>query len=118
MSLKSWRAEFYPVDATEVSTKDALEHSIQKWKGLLPANLEKHYVIHYDNEVVDPSGDSLDIDSTSCALCHHWWDGHFYCPQCPLVKAGFRCCNLQGSAWRERYDNPERMVSELERSRK
>ena len=34
MSLKSWKAEFYPVTASRVSKKNALEHSLKKWEGL------------------------------------------------------------------------------------
>lgn len=121
MSLKSWYEEFYPVSASKVSKEDALEHSIQKWKGLLPENLKKHEVA-YRWEEVSPLYDTdntlpLSIGSASCALCQHWYDGEYACPECPLVKAGHICCNEPGSAWRDRYNNPARMVEELENSR-
>lgn len=121
MSLKSWLDEFYPVSASEVSKEDALEHSIQKWKGLLPENLKKHNVTYRWEEV--QSCDEMEttvplpITASSCALCQHWYDGEYACPECPLVKAGHICCEDLGSAWRDRYNNPARMVEELENSR-
>lgn len=121
MSLKSWLDEFYPVPASKVSKEDALEHSIQKWKGLLPDNLKKHNVAYRGEEIL--SCDITDIvqsfmfTASSCALCKHWYDGDSGCPECPLVKAGHICCEEFGSAWRDRYNNPARMIAELENSR-
>lgn len=121
MSLKSWLEEFYPVPASEVSKEDALEHSIQKWNGLLPENLEKHQVSYRWEEVQSWNENELfyplSISSTSCALCQHWYDENKGCPECPLVKAGHICCEEFGSAWRDRYNNPARMIAELENSR-
>lgn len=121
MSLKSWLEEFYPVPASEVSKEDALEHSIQKWNGLLPENLAKHQVAYRWEEVQSWNENELfyplSISSTSCALCQHWYDENKGCPECPLVKAGHICCEEFGSAWRDRYNNPARMIAELENSR-
>lgn len=121
MSLKSWLDEFYPISASEVSKEDALEHSIRKWKGLLPVNLAKHKVAYQWEEVQPRDKEerihSFLIGSSSCALCQHWYDDESGCPECPLVKAGHICCDDYNSAWRERYNNPARMVEELERSR-
>ena len=121
MSLKTWLDEFYPIPAAKVSKEDALEHSIRKWKGLLPENLEKHQVVYQWEELQSQNEEELiqplPISSSSCALCQHWYDDESGCPECPLVKAGNNCCEDYDSAWRERYNNPARMVEELERSR-
>lgn len=121
MSLKSWLDEFYSVPASEVSKEDALEHYIQKWKGLLPDNLKKHNVAYRWEEVQSRNENELGypllIGSSSCALCQHWYDVEYGCPECPLVKAGHIYCEAEGSAWRERYNNLARMVEELENSR-
>lgn len=91
-------------------------------KGLLPENLKKHEVVYRweevssldDTEITVP----LPISASSCALCQHWYDEDRGCPECPLVKAGYICCEDHGSAYRKRYNNPARMVAELEGSRK
>lgn len=106
MSLKSWKEEFYPVDAEDVSEEDALEHSLRKWIGVKPENLKKHNVFkRYGlRHITDPNDkyDYMNIDSESCALCY--W--HFYnsrdnvdvdapdqCETCPLYKqrGGLAC---------------------------
>lgn len=117
MSLKSWLDAFYPIPADEVSKEDALEHSIRKWKGLLPVNLAKHQVLYRWEEVQSRDESGLPISASSCALCRHWYDADSGCPECPLVKAGHICCEDYNSAWRERYNNLARMVEELENSR-
>lgn len=33
-NARKWLEKYYPVPATKVSKADALEHSIQKWRGL------------------------------------------------------------------------------------
>lgn len=40
MSLKTWKLEFYPVEASTVSKEDALDHSLRKWEGLTEENLK------------------------------------------------------------------------------
>lgn len=101
MSLATWKAEFYPIEADEVAIKDAIDHSLQKWLGLLPENLKKHNVTILDKCVQDLDDDRYDPDyivvgSESCSLCHHYHtddptdedeDGdEVYCELCPLYK--------------------------------
>ena len=45
MSIESWKAEFYPVEAAEVSAEDALAHSLKKWQGLQEESLLKHSLV-------------------------------------------------------------------------
>ena len=74
MSLASWKEEFYPTPAYACPCNQALEHSILKWTGLLPENLEKHQVFleaHYLHDAESPNC-ALRIDGDSCALCVHY----------------------------------------------
>lgn len=44
MSLKTWKAEFYPITATQAATRGdlaAAEHSLKKWEGALADGLEE-----------------------------------------------------------------------------
>ncbi len=93
MSIKTWKEEFYKVDANDVDDKDALDHSISKWTGLLPENLKKHDVelftrvstILVGDNSFDP--DNIIIDARSCALCvHHLMPGQKPCMGCPIWK--------------------------------
>lgn len=85
MSKKSWIAEFYPQEAEEVAKKNALRHSIQKWKGLLPEALKRHRL--YEPPIF--------VSDSTCALCHHYqYTGHSECSECPLYKArGYVRCD-------------------------
>lgn len=42
MSLETWKEEFYKIPAEECIKEQALDHSITKWEGLRPENLQKH----------------------------------------------------------------------------
>lgn len=93
MSLKSWKEEFYPVRAADAT--HPLQHSLQKWIGLRPENLERHEVfINSDSNVESENGDSLSIDSSSCALCTIYLDNG--CADCPLIKAHEAPCDQIG----------------------
>jgi hypothetical protein len=69
MSLETWKAEFYAVNAGKVDAKDAVSHSLQKWTGLRPENLKKHDVL-VDGGSVSDSDDVLLVDAATCALCY------------------------------------------------
>lgn len=106
MSLVSWKKEFYPVPAKEVSKRDAAAHSLQKWLGLREASLQKHGAALCSaddywssrNVIVDESGDRLYVNCASCALCV-WFLGKNAvtsseaCSRCPLskVRGGIPC---------------------------
>lgn len=98
MSLKTWKEEFYAVPANEVAKEDAVSHSLRKWEGLRPANLEKHWVYWDYRGLTDLPGEVLRIDSNSCALCVHYLDNSIaayevdedpphMCSACPLAIA-------------------------------
>jgi hypothetical protein len=94
MSLKSWKEEFYSIAADEVADNDldAVRHSIKKWTGLLPYNLEKHEVaLDEDFDIIyykDSDAERFTIDSVTCALCNKYYP----CDDCPLfLYLGYRC---------------------------
>lgn len=101
MSLQSWKDEFYPKEPTKRMTKiAALRHSIQKWTGLLPKNLEKHGVSLNGTWLnVNLEGGML-IDASSCALCVKFLSRKYNaelkgCAACPLAQfLGNECDKL------------------------
>lgn len=94
MSIATWRKQYYPSSAHNITTdKGAVIHSLRKWKGLTPTNLRKH---HLSKEIgsytiEDISGRGFNIDGNTCALCH------LHCPivceNCPLQneRGGAAC---------------------------
>lgn len=117
MSLTTWCNEFYPVPADDVSVQNAVAHSLQKWKGLRPENLEKHGLIRYgDREIREVESPplrsyvpSLAIDADSCALCYHFLrdedtdefddDGDVVCSRCPLHQTLGHDCDHAGGPY-------------------
>lgn len=100
MSLKTWKEEFYPVDAESVSEEDALDHSLRKWIGLKPENLKKHGVFKVSGwrSIVDKNDeyDSMLIDGVSCSLCKFYLGDEVdsQCESCPLTaQRGGRACD-------------------------
>jgi hypothetical protein len=124
MSLETWKAEFYPIKARETHRSDAIDHSLQKWLGLLPENLAKHHVTLVAGEVVDifvdldnPSTRGVFIDGDSCSLCHHYMDHDFdeeegeyesHCHDCPLYQArgGVACDDETSGEWESEQPSP------------
>ena len=98
MSLATWKKEFYPIEASEVKKKDALDHSIRKWRGLSAASLKKHRVgKDLGDRTLFDMGENVEwftINTTRCALCKHYYISvHGHCTGCPLftVNKGTRC---------------------------
>ena len=107
MSVESWKAEFYLVDAQDRSVRSvdaALDHSLRKWEGLRKKNLEKHELVQVGTSLFEALSDgtyNLDGpefrgDSETCALCAHFScsSGFSYSlkPACPLdAKRGAPC---------------------------
>jgi hypothetical protein len=93
VSLKTWKQEFYPVDASDTDEDSAAAHSLRKWEGLRHHNLDKHGALVRDNGRYISDGDEhLPISSTSCALCEWHWQGvedddGRRCCSCPLAIA-------------------------------
>lgn len=129
MSLKTWKKEFYSTPAARVSKRNAVEHSIKKWTGLLKSNLKKHGVYVeglYPPRVTGDDGNTgLLVDSGSCALCVHYFKHNqagTLCGDCPLYKAlGNTCCD-NGSDQPYTFFinnlNPKPMLVQLRRARK
>lgn len=100
MSLESWKAEFYPVEASAVPADQAVAHSLRKWEGLTQANLLAHEVECDLYGVIDikplARHGRVPIDSQSCALCHRFYDESLSdsaCSYCPLSKARDCACD-------------------------
>lgn len=108
MSFENWKKEFYFKDANEYTNKsdeECLRHSIQKWKGALPENVEKHEVKYKDHTVFkDLSGQKLHYNGMSCALCKKYSDmspdeDDYDCysyetdEYCPIVRIKGITCN-------------------------
>lgn len=92
MSLESWKAEFYPVDAKDVSEADALAHSLKKWEGLRKENLERHRGKHNEHRHIEFEDGIFMVNDGTCACCVHWDEDDDGCPGCPLSQdRGERC---------------------------
>ncbi len=121
MSLSSWKSEFYPTLASKCSKRDALQHSLRKWKGLRIKNLSKHDVrLDRIYLVCSTSYRHITIDSSTCALCTHYWnpdDVGDTCTSCPLFAILEEDCS---SVYTQLVDNsnPEPMISLLDRAAK
>lgn len=138
MSLATWRAEFYPIPASEATESDtvAVEYSLVKWRGLRPEALERHGVGLYGMSVREPDGESDDlparfpVDGNTCALCqkHNKLDVNYAttCAGCPIVavREGVPCDSREAidkalSPWLEftKRQNSEPMIQWLEKAK-
>lgn len=85
-----------------MSRIEAIEHSIRKWTGMLPKNLETHGVEIWGRDLVARTKTglgttTLTIDSQSCALCALYYDDGL-CSDCPLYKSlGDTKCDAEGA---------------------
>ena len=109
MSRRSWLLEFYPVPASKVPKDQAIAHSLKKWLGLLPRNLKRYGL----------KTAPLRIDSSTCALCHHYIFT-VGCRNCPLTLVRGAPCDVPLNwehqspyqAWRLKQD-PDPMIALL-----
>lgn len=134
MSIESWKAEFYPVEASNVPSERAVEHSLRKWIGLRSENLAKHSVRKVTSIIHDSFGGHLTVSAMSCALCKYWYtpinntpldedenDYRFRCARCPLalsregVPCDRRLSDERSSPWHTftHSGNPEPMIAAL-----
>ncbi|HEX6827220.1 MAG TPA: hypothetical protein VF077_12955 [Nitrospiraceae bacterium] len=96
MSFETWRQEFYPVPASEVSADDALAHSIRKWEGLQAEALVKHGLWFTPPHIVTGNDGVMPIGGENCALCLH----HDACNGCPLhLSLGKACFEGGDTPW-------------------
>lgn len=138
MTIESWKAEFYPVEAYLVpnDTLALLEHSIKKWEGLLPKNRKKHDLIvgTYRKLIPEPDSeyyDSFGVGSESCSLCYHYLEHEEFdkCVKCPLyiIRGNIQCDvttedekrESLGSPWGAwaHSSKPERMIMWLKKAK-
>lgn len=119
MSLQSWKKEFYHTEASDIdNTPDAIEHSITKWKGLLPENLNKHRLVLVEGTIYDIKGKYMTVSSSTCALCQIFIERD--CPDCPLKNyLGKRCDEGDDSPYMifNNSDDPKAMIEALELSK-
>lgn len=103
MSLKTWKAVFYPESATKPRTWiDATKHSIQKWKGLSKTNIKRHKLKSAGGELYEADDDTLGgvpsmvISDENCALCRRAQakSSSYMCHVCPIFEMrGKSCCD-------------------------
>lgn len=132
MSLNSWKREFYK-GRIKQAAKDpltAVEHSLQKWKGLKDKHLANHGLVQFCSALHNPdTGKEFCIDNSSCALCRFVElanttgladdSGRYTCDPCPIVKATGSKCDGVGSpysAWLK-YKDPQPMIQVLKATR-
>jgi len=112
MSKKSWKQEYYAVPARKVKECNALQHSLQKWIGLTQENLAKHGI----------EKPPIDVDSATCALCHHYITDD--CFECPLAQSrnGTPCDrrtddeDVSPYSTYIKYAGPEEMIIALQKA--
>lgn len=137
MTMETWKAEFYPVPAdTPMTDIEALEFSIQKWKGYRKENLDRHGLevdpycnadivqLDYNERLSGQLGRPayrkvayFSFNSDTCPLCHIFLYANNNCSACVITKQlGMACHGFKGSAYREfRYSgDPEPMIKLLE----
>lgn len=118
MNSQDWLRKYYPIEPSQKMTKrQAIEHSLRKWKGLLPKILEKHELEKMGRFVVELYSNAhiLEIDASSCALCVKYIGNKYSqkldeCTACPLAKHLGNPCDKSGygnrpySTWKETGD--------------
>jgi len=138
MSLKTWLEEFYPITAAQAVEKGetaALNHSIQKFKGLLASNLNRHNVKKVGASVVDHTdGGRFILTHEACTLCilhnvtKYSSNGCYKCPLSTAHKDGNEFalkCSDTGSLYDDITENNlndveaavNNMISALEKIR-
>ena len=105
MSLKTWKEEFYPIEADKCKKKDAIKHSLQKWIGLRQSNLRKHKIFYdFTESTMCNLSNEIDheyfypVNHQSCSLCQIYLNNRSYtnsddCVKCPLAitRNGLPC---------------------------
>ncbi len=132
MSIKTWKTEFYPIAAVQLANSldsVCIEHSIQKWKGLLPKNLQKHG-LKKDHFTISDTRSEFNFDAYSCALCQKYDDieenklcySKLLKKQCPLYQFLGRPCDestineneiVTESLFRTSATDPQAMIKAL-----
>lgn len=131
MSIQTWKREFYPKPASKATKAEALDHSIQKWKGYLSKNLKKHQLIRNGGILENHDGiEVFESDTTTCALCQRFmknkrtngYSSAENCVACPLFKATGKYCDNgdETDAYARVYwhkASPKLLIQALEKAR-
>lgn len=94
MSVATWRAEFYPVPASQCPPEQMLDQSILKYQGCRKSAMHRHDVRLDGMELVGTNAgdtDRLNMGSPTCAICHFHLP--LRCETCPVyvLRGGTRC---------------------------
>lgn len=136
MSKDTWRAEFFPTDAStarNMTNLEAVRHSLRKWRGLTPDNLKAHGLrVSANGSIMDGPQSVLGIDDTTCSLCvkhfavYGMLTAKERCRSCPLARArsGYPCDKTTRketdlmSPWRVWmvHEDPRPMIGALEKA--
>jgi len=114
--VHDWLYLYYPFPASDCPKEKALEHSLQKWRGLRKEVLDEHGLWASTCQVEDAEGQRvLEINTESCALCLYYREGYLHCPNCPIAEVT-RCCTGYSLPWRAWMGDrdPEPMIRALE----
>lgn len=131
MSLKTWKKEFCPTTAKTAAARTGaikcIEHSLKKWEGALPENLEKHGLEYGDHLLREIDGpEIMRFDHRTCSLCVKYLVGAD-CRKCPIVKAGNPECDAYPDndddwegvpidGYRKSENNPQPMIDTLKKT--
>lgn len=109
-NFEAWRQEFYPIPADMVAPEDAAKHSLKKWQGLLPENLQRHGLTGIK---------FFCFNAETCALCVHHLKPPAgssktkHCETCPIFTLKHRSCGPEYGRWFVVKD-PEPMIRLLQ----
>ena len=128
MSLVTWKSEFYPIRASEIAPGlPSIKHSLQKWTGALPENVEKHRCKYEGHSICKKREDEefMPFNANTCALCVNYicdhnkkLGDHEVCPIRQML--GYPCDNYnndENNIWLDSIDTPEPMIELLEQTK-
>jgi hypothetical protein len=141
LTAEDWLRTYYPVTAHalaadgDASDVDLVEHALRKWRGMRPEVLKAHGLTTgvtfdlYDLHKAEPDQLVLNIDSSSCGLCHKYFTlaADPPCHQCILTRVRGKSCAHHAESdkeykeyspwgyWTRRAD-PEPMIQLLEQA--
>lgn len=99
MSLKTWKAEFYPVEASaDMTDLEAVRHAIRKFEGARRGNVKKHCLTLTGSCLDDGTSIDFMFNDTTCALCLKYSGYQKHCAECPLLAVRGRPCDVGDDA--------------------
>ncbi len=108
MSVEKWREEHYRVDAGEFAAthtqEECLDHCIEKWSGLEPAELDKFWLKRRGSTICDEHVHDFTFCGGNCALCYKSktiCGGSSICGSCIIKQTTGESCS---AAWNNFMD--------------